>query len=108
MYIRKRESVRDSFLSAISETDTEGDNPDYGQLGSSPNLSPTERFYISTDSAIGHSVPQVSGSPTRGFNTYPRGRDATNQSFGHDMDIYEMQRRTFEETYKQYQQEPPG
>ena len=26
MYIRKRESVRDSFLSAISETDTEGDN----------------------------------------------------------------------------------
>ena len=107
MYIRKRESVRDSFLSAISETDTEGDYPDYGQLGSSPNLSPNERFCISTDSAIGHSVPQISGSPTRGFNTYPRGRDTTNQSFGHDMDIYEMQRRTFEETYKQYQQDPP-
>ena len=109
LYLRKRDSVRDSFLSTISETDTEGDC-EYPQLDNSPNLAIQSDPYSmpsSPDSALGPSVTKGLGSPTRGSNTYPRGRDRTFQSFGHDLDIYEMQRKTFEETYTQYQECSP-
>ncbi len=123
LYLRKR----DSLLSTISEFGLE-EKPELGSFRST-DVSFRERTRLTVQSEaefefshLGSSTPNISNDlypggfhgnlfpgygspPSTGYNTFPRYKDPTQQP--RDLDIYETQRRMFDDIYASWHDASP-